>query len=89
MYYYSTFDGIVTTHSALETDEYSMPCVRVHFERPNNQNGFDFADGRIPHFNFQKAFGFSEDELFKLRDYMRNNSFLIWEFAQKGGGLNA
>lgn len=55
MYYYSTFDEIVTTHSALETDEYSMPCVRVHFERPNNQNGFDFADGRIPHFNFQKA----------------------------------
>ena len=67
MYYYATFDDIVTTHSALETDEYSMPCVRVHFERPNNQNGFDFADGRIPHFNFQKAFGFSEDELFKLR----------------------
>ena len=53
MYYYSTVDGIVMTHSALETDEYSMPCVRVHFERPNDNNGFDFADGRIPHFNFQ------------------------------------
>ena len=33
--------------------------------------------------------GFSEDELFKLREYMRNNAFLIWEFAQKGGGMNA
>ena len=69
MYYYSTVDDIVMTHSALETDEYSMPCVRVHFERPNKNNGFDFADGRIPYFNFQKAFGFSEDELFKLRDF--------------------
>ena len=89
MYYYSTFEEIVTTHSALETDEYKMPCVRVRFERPNNQNGFDFAEGRIPHFNFQRTFGFSESELFRLREYMRNNSFLIWEFAQKGGGLNA
>lgn len=89
MYYYATFDEIVTTHGTLETDEYSMPCVRVRFERPNNQNGFDFAEGRIPHFNFQKTFGFSENELFKLREYMRNNAFLIWEFAQKGGGENA
>ena len=53
MYYYSTVNDIVMTHSALETDEYSMPCVRVHFERPNDKNGFDFADGRITHFKFK------------------------------------
>lgn len=89
MYYYSTVNEIVMTHGALETDEYSMPCVRVRFERPNQNNGFDFAEGRIPHFNFQKTFGFSEDELFSLREYMRDNALLIWEFAQKGGGENA
>ena len=89
MYYYSTVNEIVMTHGALETDEYSMPCVRVRFERPNQNNGFDFAEGRIPHFNFQKTFGFSEDELFGLREYMRDNALLIWEFAQKGGGENA
>ena len=57
--------------------------------RPNDNNGFDFAEGKIPHYNFQKTYGFSEDELFRLREYMRNNAFLIWEFAQNGGGQNA
>ena len=91
MHYYSTVDGIVTTHSGLEEDEKGMPCVRIHFERPrkDGKSGFDFADGRIPHFNFQKAFGFDEDEIFRLREYMRNNSSLLWEFAEKGGGENA
>lgn len=89
MYYYSTFNEVVTTHSSLEADEKGMPCVRVHFERPRENGGFDFADGRIPHYNFQKAFGFDENELLWLRDYMRDNSFLIWEFARKGGGENA
>ena len=40
MFYYSTVDEIVMTHGALETDEYSTPCVRVRFERPNQNNGF-------------------------------------------------
>lgn len=89
MFYYSTVGDIVTTHGALETDEYQTPCVRVRFERPNDKNGFDFAEGKIPHYSFQKTYGFSEDELFRLREYMRNNAFLIWEFAQHGGGQNA
>lgn len=88
MFYYSTVENIITTHSGIEEDENQMPCVRVHFERPNGKD-FDFADGRIPHFNFQKSFGFSETELLQLKEYMKNNSALLWEFAEKGGGENA
>ena len=33
--------------------------------------------------------GFSEDEIFDLQDYMRCNSLLIWDYAQRGGGMNA
>lgn len=87
MFYYSTVNDIVTTHSGIE-EENGIDIVRVHFERPNN-NGFDFADGKIPHFNFDKSFGFSEDELLHLIQYMKNNSALLWEFAAKGGGTNA
>ena len=36
-----------------------------------------------------KNFGFSEDEILKLKRYAKNNSSLIWDFAQKGGGENA
>jgi hypothetical protein len=64
--------------------------VRVYFERPSKNPeyvGFDFAEGNIPDFQFSKTYGFSEDEIFKLQRYLRNNSPLIWEYAQKGGGL--
>lgn len=88
MFYYSTVNDIVTTHSEV-IEENGMDIVHVHFERPNDKNGFDFADGKIPHFNFDKSYGFSEDELLYLVQYMKNNSALIWEFAEKGGGANA
>lgn len=40
MYYYSTVNGIIMTHSALlEKDGFDI--VKVHFERPN-EDGFDF-----------------------------------------------
>jgi hypothetical protein len=80
-------NNIVTTHSAI-IEENGMDIVYVRFERPN-KNGFDFAEGKIPHFLFQKSYGFSEDEILYLIRYMKNNSALLWEFATKGGGENA
>jgi len=88
MFYYSTVDKIITTHSEI-IEENGMDVVHIRFERPNNKNGFDFAEGKIPHFSFDKSYGFSEDELLHLVQYMKNNSALIWEFAGKGGGDNA
>lgn len=87
MYYYSKVDDITTTHSAI-VEENGMDVVYVRFERPN-KTGFDFAEGKIPNFTFDKSYGFSEDELLHLIQYMKNNSALIWEFAEKGGGENA
>ena len=84
MYYYSTVNDIVTSHSAvLEQDGFDI--VKVHFERPN-KDGFDFLDMTLPGENVYKSFGFSEDEILQLKRYAKNNSSLIWEFAQKGGG---
>ncbi len=84
MYYYSTVNNIVLTHSPI-VEENEMDVINVRFERATEQ-GFDFAEGKIPHFLFQKTCGFTEDELLKLTQYLKNNSALIWEFAAKGGG---
>ena len=91
MYYYSTRNGIVTTHSGIEIDCDGFENVRVHFERPRKDggNGFDFADIRLPDYDIYKSFGFDEEELLALTRYARNNAFLFWEFAAKGGGENA
>ena len=72
MYYYSTVNGIIMTHSALL-----------------EKDGFDFLDMTLPGEIVYKSFGFSEDEILKLKRYAKNNSSLIWDFAQKGGGENA
>jgi hypothetical protein len=87
MYYYSTVNGIVMTHSEL-FEEYGFDFVNVHFERPN-ENGFDFLDLKIPGEIVGRSFGFSDDEILKLKQYAKNNASLIWDFSQKGGGANA
>ena len=53
--------------------------VKVHFERPND-DGFDFLDMTLPGEIVYKSFGFSEDEILKLKRYAKNNSSLIWDF---------
>ncbi len=86
-YYYSTVNGITMNHSEiLEKDGFEF--IRVHFERPNG-NGFDFLDMEIPGKVIYKSFGFSEDDIMDLKEYVRDNDSLIWEFARNGGGMVA
>lgn len=87
MYYYSTVDGVVLTHSPI-IESNNQRTVKLRFEQAND-NGFDFAECNLPECIFYKSYGFSEDELLDLVDYAKNNSVLIWDYAQKGGGLNA
>ena len=84
-HYFSTMNNIVLTHSDMENTAFGRK-VRVYFERPNDKE-FDFAEGELPSAEFSKTFGFSQNELLQLKRYLKNNSFLIWEYAQKGGGL--
>jgi hypothetical protein len=86
-HYYSTVNNILLTHSDMATRNNARE-VSVRFERPN-EKGFDFAEGVLPECVFTKTCGFTEDELFDLTDYLRCNAVLIWDYAQKGGGLNA
>jgi hypothetical protein len=86
-YYYSTMHEIVLTHSDMLYENHSR-SVYIYFERPMS-NGFDFAEGVLPECVFTKTSGFSEDELLELQDYLKCNAALIWDYAQKGGGMNA
>lgn len=79
--YYSTLDGVVMTFSDIE-ESHGFDEITVRFER-ENASGFDFAEGKLPDNKFYKCFGFSEDELFTLENYLRNNAFIIWELARE------
>ena len=83
--YYSTVDNIVLTFSDIE-EKNGFDEITVYFERPNN-DGFDFAEGKLPNNMFYKTHGFSEDELLELEGYLKNNNFLIWEIAKEKYGV--
>ncbi|HIT90204.1 MAG TPA: hypothetical protein IAC41_07280, partial [Candidatus Merdenecus merdavium] len=73
-HYYSAIDENVLTFTDIEEDKNGFEFITFHFERPNN-NGFDFADGKLPENQIYKTYGFSEDELMQMQEYIRNNSF--------------
>ena len=82
--YYSTIDDVVLTFSDIEEDRDGFDFITFRFERPND-NVFDFAEGRLPENQVYKSYGFSEDELLQMQEYLKNNSFLIWEIARERG----
>lgn len=83
--YYSTVDDIILTFSNIE-EKGGFDEISVYFERPN-EKGFDFAEGKLPNNLLYKSYGFSQEELTQLENYLSNNAALIWEIArEKGGG---
>ena len=64
-------------------DEEYKEYICVRFERPNNNNGFDFAEIIMPDKKFIKAFGFSEDELYWIESFAADNLLLMWEMAKE------
>lgn len=80
--YYSTIDGIRLTFSDIEEDKDGFDVITFYFER-ENATGFDFAEGKLPENRIYKSCGFTEDELLSLQEYIKNNSFLIWEIANE------
>lgn len=82
--YYSTVDNIVMTFSNIE-ERNGFDEITVRFERAREEGGFDFAEGKLPENVFLKCYGFSENELFKLQKYMRNNAPLVWKIAADEG----
>ena len=80
--YYSTVDDIVLTFSKIHKNGI-FDEIDFRFERPNGKGSFDFAEGKLPNNVFFKTYGFSEDELLDLEEYLRNNAFLIWEIARE------
>lgn len=83
--YYSTIDNVVLTFSDVEEDKNGFDSITFRFER-SNDTGFDFAEGALPENQIYKTYGFSEDELMQMQEYLKNNSFLIWEIANEKGG---
>ena len=79
--YYSTVDNIILTFSDIYETNY-LEQIQLHYERSNG-TGFDIAEIILPTYHFTKIMGFTEDEIFELEEYSRNNAPLLWEIARE------
>lgn len=83
-HYYSTIDGVITTFSDIYVSELKGESIVVHMEKPVD-NGFYTAEFLLPSITCTKLSGFSEDDLIRLKQFVLNNSSLIWEIAREDG----
>ena len=81
-HFYSEIKGVTLTFSDIQEDG-GLGTMRFRFDRDHDDRDSDFAEGCIPQFVFDKAFGFSEAELRDMMHYVRNNVLLMWQLAQE------
>ena len=70
--YLDTYKDIVMVHSDKKVALDGKEHVFLRAERPNN-TGFDFVEVILPENKFYMAFGFSDDELLWIEDYLEKN----------------
>lgn len=61
-----------------------MEYIKIYYERPSDQ-GFDMFESMLPDLDVVRACGFTDDEIYELEQYARNNAPLIWEIAREDG----
>ncbi len=86
MYPFLTLDdGTEIVHSQMLPDK----TVKVYMERPDEKDGFHHATCYLPEYRWEDVFGFSEDDLTRLREVVGSTAHLILQFSQEGGFENA
>ena len=86
MYPFLTLDDDTEiTHSEMLKDG----SVKVYIETPDEKGGFHDATCFLPDHRWVEVHGYSDEELNRFKEIIRNNAHLILKFSQKGGVLNA
>ncbi len=78
MYPYLTLsDDTEITHSEQRPDG----TVKVYIETPDERDGFHSAVCILPEHRWEDIRGYSEEDLDRLRELIRDNAHLIMEFS--------
>ena len=80
--------NINVTFTDIHVSSTKGESINVYLERPT-ERGFDRAEYVLPACYLKKCMGFTEDEEYTLRQFVKNNSSLIWEIAREDGEIIA
>ncbi len=78
--------NIIVTFTDIHISPTKGESISVYLERPT-ERGLDRAEYVLPACYLKKCMGFTEDEEYTLRQFVKNNSSLIWEIAREDGEI--
>lgn len=81
-------ENITVTFSDIHDSDRMGESITVRLERPGSR-GFDIAEYVLPVGYCKKCMGFTDDEEWRLHDFVMKNSGLIWEIAREDGEIIA
>jgi hypothetical protein len=83
-FYTEDSDGIVVTFNDIREDN-GIDTIPFYIEqlREVGDEPFNYAEGKLPFYRFENTYGFTDEQLASLMDYMKRNSVLIYEIARK------
>lgn len=61
-------------------DDYGAEHIAMRIEDVDSPD--NFAEIMLPEYNCRKSYGFTEDDLMKINDYLLHNEALIWDYAR-------
>lgn len=86
MYPFMTLDDRTEiVHSEMKEDGQ----VKVYMEKPDEKDCFHYVTCWLPEYRWEDRFGFSEEEMERLKEVIESTAHLILQFSQEGGFENA
>lgn len=79
-HFYTEIENITLVFDDIKTNQDGMDSISLHFEKPI-EDGFAFLDTSLPTLYVERAYGFSEMEIYHLIQYARTNASLIWKLV--------
>ena len=86
MYPFLTLDDQTEiVHSEMHEDG----SVKVYMEKPDERDCFHYATCYLPQYHWEDVFGFSEEEMNRLKEVVESTAHLILRYSKEGGFENA
>lgn len=86
MYPFLTLDDQTEiVHSEMNADG----SVKVYMEKPDEKDCFHYAACYLPQYKWEDIFGFSEEEINRLKEVVESTAHLILRYSKEGGFENA
>lgn len=73
----------------VHSEMYEDGSVKVYMEKPDEKDCFHYATCYLPQYQWEDVFGFSEEEMNRLKEVVESTAHLILRYSKEGGFENA